>query len=98
MENSFGKRIRELREEQSLLMRELSAKLNIDVSLLSKIENNNRIAKKDLIVKLSEIFKVNYEELLIIWFSDKVANELNGAKNVDEILRIAVQKIKNGQE
>ncbi|MCV6630110.1 MAG: helix-turn-helix domain-containing protein [Flavobacteriaceae bacterium] len=46
MEKSFGETIRKLREENNLLLREVSAKLEIDASILSKIENNNRIAKK----------------------------------------------------
>ena len=98
MENSFGETIRKLREDQNLLMRELSAKLEIDVSLLSKIETNNRFARKELVEKLAKAFKVDYKELLTIWFSDKIVNELKGVDNIDEILKIAEQKIKNGKE
>ena len=97
MENNFGETIRKLREENNLLLRELSAKLEIDTSILSKIENNNRIAKKELIEKFAKIFKVDYKELLIIWFSDKIVNELKGEDNIDKILKIAEQKIKNGK-
>lgn len=97
MENSFGETIRKLREEKNLLLREVSAKLEIDASILSKIENNNRFAKKELIKKFSKIFKVDYSKLLIIWFSDKIVNELKDEDNIDKILRIAEQKIKNGK-
>ena len=97
MENNFGETIRKLREENNLLLREVSAKLEIDASILSKIENNNRIAKKELIKKFSKIYKVDYQELLIIWFSDKIVNELKGEDNIDKILKIAEQKIKNGK-
>ena len=97
MENNFGETIRKLREENNLLLREVSAKLEIDTSILSKIENNNRIAKKELVEKFSKIFKVDYKELLIIWFSDKIVNELKGEDNIDKILKIAEQKIKNGK-
>ena len=98
MENSFGETIRKLREENNLLLREVSAKLEIDASILSKIENNNRVAKKELIKKFSKIYKVDYNELLIIWFSDKIVNELKDENNIEKILRIAEQKIKNGKE
>jgi len=97
MENNFGETIRKLREENNLLLREVSAKLEIDASILSKIENNNRIAKKELVKKFSKIYKVDYKELLIIWFSDKIVNELKGEDNIEEILKIAEQKIKNGK-
>lgn len=97
MENNFGETIRKLREENNLLLREISAKLEIDASILSKIENNNRIAKKELVKKFSKIYKVDYKELLIIWFSDKIVNELKGEDNIDKILKTAEQKIKNGK-
>ena len=98
MENSFGETIRELREEQNLLLRELSAKLEIDTSLLSKIETNNRVAKKELVKKISKIFKVEYRELLIIWLSDKIVNELKNEDNIEEILKIVEEKIKYGKK
>lgn len=97
MESSFGETIRKLREEHNLLLRELSAKLEVDASLLSKIETNNRIAKKELVEKLAKIFNVELKELLIIWLSDKIVNELKDEENIDEILKIAKQKIKNGK-
>ena len=101
MENSFGETIRKLREEQNLLLRELSAKLEIDASLLSKIETNNRFAKKELVKKIAEVFNLDYKELLIIWFSDKIVNELKDVDNIEEIFKIAEQKIqlkiKNGE-
>lgn len=97
MENSFGDTIRKLREEQNLFLRELSARLEVDMSLLSKIEHNKRIAKKELVQKLAKVLNVNYEDLLIIWFSDKIVNELKNEKNIEEILKIAEQKIKDGK-
>jgi len=98
MENSFGDTIRKLREEQNLFLRELSARLEVDMSLLSKIEHNKRIAKKELVQKLAKVLSINYEELLIIWFSDKIVNELKNENNIEKILRIAEQKIKNGKK
>lgn len=98
MENSFGETIRKLREENNLLLREVSAKLEIDASILSKIENNNRVAKKELVKKFSILYKVDYNELLIVWFSDKIVSELKDENNIEKILRIAEQKIKNGKE
>ena len=98
MESSFGETIRKLREENNLLLREVSAKLEIDASILSKIENNNRVAKKELVKKFSKLYKADYNELLIIWFSDKIVSELKDENNIEKILRIAEQKIKNGKE
>lgn len=43
----LGKRIKELREEQGLLQRQLAAILEIDTPMFSKIERGDRRAKRD---------------------------------------------------
>ncbi|MGY6649289.1 helix-turn-helix domain-containing protein [Wenyingzhuangia sp. IMCC45574] len=98
MENSFGETIRKLREENNLLLRELSAKINIDQSLLSKIETNNRIAKKETINKIAEVFNIDFNELLVIWLSDKIVNDLKDEKNIDKILKTAKKKLMDGKK
>ncbi len=42
----FGNKIKELREEQSLLQRQLAAFLEIDTPMFSKIERGDRRAKR----------------------------------------------------
>ena len=42
---TFGEYIREIREEQQLLLREVASQMNIDTALLSKIERGTRIAR-----------------------------------------------------
>ena len=42
----LGKRIKELREEQKLLQRQLAAILEIDTPMFSKIERGDRRAKR----------------------------------------------------
>lgn len=43
----LGKRIKELREEQGLLQRQLAAILEIDTPMFSKIEHGDRRAKRE---------------------------------------------------
>ena len=43
----LGKRIKELREEQGLLQRQLAAILEIDTLMFSKIERGDRRAKRE---------------------------------------------------
>lgn len=97
MEKNFGETIRDLREERNLLLRELAAKLEMDTSLLSKIETNSRIAKRELIEKFATVFKVDFDELMLIWISDRIVNELMNQDNIDEILKLAEQKLKFGK-
>ena len=50
----FGNRIKELREEQGLLQRQLAAFLEIDTPMFSKIERGDRRAKREQVLKLAE--------------------------------------------
>lgn len=97
MEITLGAIIRNLREAHNMLLRELAAKLEIDVSLLSKIEKGHRTAKKTVVLKIAEIFNLDKSELVVVWFSDKIVIELKGQDNVQEILRLAEQKLSNGK-
>jgi len=90
---SFGEIIRKFREEQELPLRKVAAILDTDQSLLSKIERNERKASKEQVIRLAKIFKVNEKELLVQYYSDKVAYDLIDEKTAKEILHVAEQKI-----
>ncbi len=82
METSFGDKIRKLREDQKLLLRELSAKLEIDPALLSKIERNHRTAKRELVEKMSKVLNVKLDDLMISWISDKILGLVKVPKTI----------------
>ena len=50
----FGNRIRELRDKQGVLQRQLAALLEIDTPMFSKIERGDRRAKREHVIKLAE--------------------------------------------
>ena len=72
----LGKRIKELREEQKLLQRQLAAILEIDTPMFSKIERGDRRAKRRQVITLAQQFKVDEKELLTLWLADKVLDAL----------------------
>ncbi|MBE7399681.1 helix-turn-helix transcriptional regulator [Bacteroides fragilis] len=72
----LGKRIKELREEQGLLQRQLAAILEIDTPMFSKIERGDRRAKREQVITLAKQFKVDEKELLTLWFADKVLDAI----------------------
>ena len=78
----FGKKIKELREKYGLLQRQLSAALEIDTPMYSKIERGERKAKRCQIPIMAKLFEIDEKELLTIWLADKV---LDTVKNEDEI-------------
>ena len=64
----FGDKIKELREEQGLLQRQLAAFLEIDTPMFSKIERGDRRAKREQVIKLAEYLHQDEKEILL---SDK---------------------------
>ena len=77
----LGKRIKELREEQKLLQRQLAAVLEIDTPMFSKIERGNRRAKREQVITLAQQFKVDEKELLTLWLADKILDAVENENN-----------------
>jgi HTH-type transcriptional regulator, competence development regulator len=92
---SFGETLRHLREENNMPLRKAAAFLDIDQSTLSKIERDERKANPDIILRISNLFKVNHKQLHAIFVSDNLAKELLDEENPNDILRIVENKIRH---
>ncbi|WP_068821955.1 nucleotidyltransferase domain-containing protein [Pedobacter psychrophilus] len=90
---SFGTKIKNLRENKNLPLRIVSTDLNIDQAILSKIERNIRKANRELVIKISDYFRINRDDLLIAWLSDKLALELEDEDNAIKALKVAEEKV-----
>ena len=75
METRFGNRIRELRVEKNLFLRQIAAKLEVDTSIISKVERGERSLKKNQIEQLAKIFDVKKDELFTLFIADQL-NEI----------------------
>ena len=73
--NAIGQMIRSKRIANGQLLRHIAAYLDIDQSILSKIEHGERKPTKENIIKLAEILKINTDELMIQYISDKIMSE-----------------------
>lgn len=89
-----GEILREKREEKGLYLRHVSAQLDIDTAILSKIERSERKATKEQMVKLAEILDLDKEELLILYLSEKILYEIKDEELGEKALKVAEQKIK----
>ena len=91
----FGRKIKELRDEQGVLQRQLAALLEIDTPMFSKIERGDRKAKREQVIKIAEYFHQDVNEMLTLWLADKI---LETVKNEDTInlaaINIAKEEIK----
>ena len=91
---TIGKIVRKLRVDKGLPLRKVAAKLDIDQSILSKIERGERKATKEQIIKIAKIFNVDEKELLINYLSDKVVYDIVNEDLAEEALKVAEEKIK----
>lgn len=93
MMSKFGEKIRNLRESNGMLLRELASEIKIDQALLSKIERGERVATKKQAVSLAEFFKVNMQEFLSQWLGDKIAYEIKDEDIASEALKVAETEV-----
>ncbi|WP_207214099.1 helix-turn-helix domain-containing protein [Brumimicrobium glaciale] len=93
MPKTIGQQIRELREANDLPLRKVAAAVDIDQSILSKIERGERRATRELIIKFAELFNVDEKQMLINYFSDKVLYEIVNEEFASEILKVAEAKV-----
>ena len=92
--DSLGDIIRKLREEKELPLRTVAAYLDIDQAILSRIERGQRKPTRDQVVKLAKYFKVNENDLLVAWLSDKLVYEVADEQNALKALQVAEEKVK----
>ena len=78
MSNHFGSKIRQLREHNNLLLRQVAPFIDIDTPLLSKIERGERVLKKEQIPLLAKILKTDENELTTLWLADQMYNVIDG--------------------
>ena len=90
---TFGEYIRSLREEAELPLRKVAADLNIDPSLLGKIERNERPPTKDFIKQVATYYKVDQKKLSDEFISDQIAYKILDEEADIDILKVAEQKV-----
>ena len=88
----FGNKIKDLRDEQGVLQRQLAAYLEIDTPMFSKIERGDRRAKRSQVIMLAEYFHVDEKEMLTLWLADKILDALEGE---DELGLDAIETAKS---
>lgn len=92
----LGKRIRELRNKNGVLQRQLASLLEIDTPMLSKIERGDRRAKRAQIVRLANYFQIDEKDLLTLWVADKILEAVADENEFKkDALKIVVKLLNN---
>jgi len=73
---SFGEFIRKTREDKGLPLRKVAAALDIDTSILSKIERNERRATTEMIPILAGTLEKPEKEIEIEFIKSAIATDL----------------------
>jgi transcriptional regulator with XRE-family HTH domain len=91
---TLGETLKCAREEKELILRKVAAQVDIDQSLISKFEKNERNPTMEQIKRLAKFYGLSESELLINWYSERIADELKYTQSTSEILKVAEEKIK----
>ncbi len=90
---TFGEHLRALRENAGLTLREVATDIEIDPSLLAKIERNQRQPTKLLIKRVANFFKIDEKELHNEFLSDQIAYKILNEEADLNILKVAEKKV-----
>ena len=91
---TLGETLKNAREYKKLILRKVAAEVDIDQSLISKFEKNDRKPTMEQIKRLAKFYELSESELLINWYSEKIADDLKYTELTTEILKVAEEKIK----
>lgn len=89
MATQLGDKIRELRTMQNLLLRQVDSILNVETSIVSKMERGERRITKEVVLNLADIYNYNIDELLVSFLSDKNLYEIQNEDLGIVALRVA---------
>jgi len=90
---SFGEHLRTLRVDAGHTLKTVSEQIRIDISLLAKIERNERQPTKQLIKQVATFFQVDEKELQNEFLSDQIAYKILDEEADLNILKVAEKKI-----
>lgn len=94
MESKFGIKVKTLREQQKLYLRQVAPLLEMDTAQLSKIEKGLRQIKKEQIAIIAKILKADKRELETLWVADQIIDIVKDSNTALDAMIIAENHIK----
>lgn len=92
----IGKKLRELREEKGLLLRQVAAELEVDTAYISKMERGEKNIKKEFIIQLATIYNHDQDELIALWLADKIFDTVKDESMAAKAIEIAKKYLSKG--
>jgi transcriptional regulator with XRE-family HTH domain len=94
MFNQFGSKVRQLREANNLLLRQVAPFIDIDTPHLSKIERGERVLRKESVPTLAKILKTDEDELMTLWLADQMYNVIDGEPLANDAVKELTKNLK----
>ena len=91
--HTIGQKLRELREKENLLLRQVAAALELDTALLSKFERDERKPSKEQVIAFAKYYKVQPDEMMVALLSDKVISDIAEEDLASQVLKVAESKL-----
>lgn len=89
----ISEKLRRLRLESGLPLRKVAAELDVDVAILSKMERGERKLTKSIVEKLARIYKYDLEDLMVLFLSQKIIDEVGEEDLVLKAMVVAEEAI-----
>jgi len=90
----FGELIRKHREKKKLPLRKVAASLDVDTSILSKIERGERQAVSNMIPILAKELDIDFKKLQINFLTNRIMIEYGKEKFISEALKQTEKELK----
>lgn len=91
----LGQKIRETREKQNLLLRQVAAHIEVDTALMSKAERGERNLNREQVIKLAQLLKASEDDFISLWLCDKVIEAVGEDPLAEQGIKKALTKIKD---
>jgi transcriptional regulator with XRE-family HTH domain len=93
VQKPLGRKLRELRQRRNEPLRVVAAVVEIDSSLLSKIEHGERFPTAQQLEKFAEYFEISLEELTAQTIAEKILSSYAPNSITLQALKIAESRI-----
>lgn len=90
----LGVKLKELRELNGFVQRQIAALLEIDTAYISKMESGDKQISRDHLKKLATVYKVSEKELITLWVADKIIKIIEKEKVGQEALQLVLNNKK----
>lgn len=95
---TIGNILKGIREERGIALHDVQSISQINYSLLSRIENGERMPTLEQVEKLASIYNFDKKTLLLEFESDKIVKSIQHSEFAEETLKMAKNKVRYGDK